>query len=277
VWDLGGIPCKHACSAIIAQKLVPVDFVDGCYSQECCKNVYRGSILGTNVPSLWRHALFVPLLPPNFGRGAGRPSKARRRDQEEPKNKGKKRSGKQPMNMKRQQPTVRCKKCGMAGHNARSCEKRKEKDMNTLSQNQSQVTQEVDNSPLKRAFDTILERKRARAAADIGKRKRAKKATVGTKQSSQVSVHYAHLIIHLCITNSLLKPIIFNHISLTLIQSFFQNPTLLPPVISHEEEDEELQSLCELIDEYETPKVANQPGPTLYQQLQSSMQSRDEN
>ncbi|GER40469.1 sodium/potassium/calcium exchanger 1 [Striga asiatica] len=163
-----------------------------------------------------------------------------RGDQEEPKKKGKKRRGKQPMKMKRQQPTVKCKKCGMAGHYARSCEKRKEKEMNTLSQNQSQVTQEVDNSPLKRAFDTILERKRARAAADRGKRKRAKKATVETEQSSQ-------------------------------------NPTLLPPVISHEEEDEELHSLCELIDEYEIPKVANQPGSTPYQQLQSSMQSRDEN
>ncbi|GER49889.1 zinc knuckle family protein, partial [Striga asiatica] len=143
-----------------------------------------GSILGTNGPSLWRQTLFVPPLPPNFGRGASRPSKARRRDQEEPTKKEKKRRGKQPMKMKRQQPTVRCKKCGMAGHNARSCEKRKEKEMNILSQNQSQVTQEVDNSPLKRAFDTILESKRAKAAAHRGKRKRAKKATVGTEQSS---------------------------------------------------------------------------------------------
>ncbi|GER47358.1 arginine/serine-rich zinc knuckle-containing protein 33 [Striga asiatica] len=186
------------------------------------------------------HTLFVPPLPPNFGRGAGRPLKARRRDQEEPKKKGNKRRGKQSMKMKRKQPTVRCKKCGMAGHNARSCEKRKEKEMNTQSQNQSQVTQEVDNSPLKRAFDTILERKRARAVADRGKKKRAKMAKVGTEQSSH-------------------------------------NRTLLPPVIRHEEEDEELQSLCELIDEYENPRVDHQPGPTPYQQLQSSMKSRDEN
>ncbi|GER36222.1 mutator transposable element-related protein [Striga asiatica] len=212
VWDLGDIPCKHACSAIIAQKLVPVDFVDSCYSQEYYRNVYRGSILGTNGPSLWRQTLFVPPLPPNFGRGASRPLKARRRDQEEPKKKGKKRRGKQPMKMKRQQPTVRCKKCGMAGHNVRSCEKRKEKEMNTLTK-------------------TKLERKRVKAATDRGKRKRPKKAP----QLGQNNPH------------------------------------------NHEEEDEELQSLCELIDEYEIPKVSNQPGSTPYQQLQSSMQSRDEN
>ncbi|KAL2249690.1 UNVERIFIED_CONTAM: hypothetical protein Sindi_2442700 [Sesamum indicum] len=102
-WELSGIPCKHAISAILNQKDDPEDYIDDCYS--------------------WNETCFIPPLPPRFGRRSGRPSSARRRDADEPmpkKKKGKKGNG---MKLKRQQTTVKCSKCGQEKHNARTCPK----------------------------------------------------------------------------------------------------------------------------------------------------------
>ncbi|GER41764.1 zinc finger CCHC domain-containing protein 12, partial [Striga asiatica] len=128
-----------------------------------------GSILGTNGPLLWRQTLFIPPLPPNFGRGAGRPSTRRRKDVGDTEEKKKQRKGKQPMKMKRQKPTVTCKKCGVPGHNSRSCDKRKEQELEA----QSQLTQEQNKSPLQRAFETILETKRKNAESYEKAKKRS--------------------------------------------------------------------------------------------------------
>ncbi|CAA0807088.1 Ubiquitin-conjugating enzyme E2 28 [Striga hermonthica] len=97
----------------------------------------------------------------------------------------------------------------------------------------------TDRSKYETTARSWTQKARARAG-DRGKSKRAKVAKVGTEESSH-------------------------------------NPTILPPVIRHEEEDPELESLCALIDEYQIPRVVNQTGPTPYQQLQNSIQSREEN
>ncbi|KAL0378791.1 UNVERIFIED_CONTAM: hypothetical protein Sradi_3184600 [Sesamum radiatum] len=89
-FQLSGIPCKHACCAIFYQKQDPVDFVDKCYSVETFKSVYQLSILPMTHELLWAESFIIPPLPPNFGRGPGRPSKARRREADEPRNKKKK-------------------------------------------------------------------------------------------------------------------------------------------------------------------------------------------
>lgn len=55
-------------------------------------------------------------------RGVGRPSRARRREPDEPNSKQKKRKrGNQTLKLKRQQTTVKCKICGTPGHNAATC------------------------------------------------------------------------------------------------------------------------------------------------------------
>ncbi|KAL2235253.1 UNVERIFIED_CONTAM: hypothetical protein Sindi_1257500 [Sesamum indicum] len=58
LWQLSGIPCKHACSAIFNQNLQPEEMAE---------------------------TGFIPPLPPNFGRGPGRPAGARNREPDEDK------------------------------------------------------------------------------------------------------------------------------------------------------------------------------------------------
>ncbi|KAL2237311.1 UNVERIFIED_CONTAM: hypothetical protein Sindi_0922800, partial [Sesamum indicum] len=104
-WELSGIPCKHAISAIFNQKDHPKDYIDDCYSVIA----YKEDICKCNNANGW------------FGRRSGRPSTARSRDPDEPMTKkklGKRGNG---MRLKRQQLTVKCSKCGQEKHNARTC------------------------------------------------------------------------------------------------------------------------------------------------------------
>ncbi|GER49060.1 epididymal-specific lipocalin-10, partial [Striga asiatica] len=124
---------------------------------------------------------FCSPRPANFERSVGRPSKAGRIDPEEPQKKGKKEERKATMKLKKQKPIVRFKRCGMAGYNVRSCDKRKD-----------QVTREVDNTSLNKAFDTILERKRVAAV----KSRKIKMAKVGIRQSSNNSTLFPLVVGH---------------------------------------------------------------------------------
>ncbi|KAL2245754.1 UNVERIFIED_CONTAM: hypothetical protein Sindi_2843600 [Sesamum indicum] len=122
-WELSGIPCKHAISAILNQKDDPEDYIDDCYSVIAYKRIYASAIMPISGENQWNETCFIPPLPPRFGRRSGRPSSARRRDADEPmpkKKKGKKGNG---MKLKRQQTTVKCSKCGQEKHNARTCPK----------------------------------------------------------------------------------------------------------------------------------------------------------
>ncbi|GER30913.1 myb-like transcription factor family protein [Striga asiatica] len=175
-------------------------------------------------------------------RGADRPSKARRRDQEEPKKKGKKKERERPMKLMRQQPTMRCKKCGMAGHNARSCQckilSEKERERNEHSKAKTKAKLNGKEQEL-----LLL--------------KEVKVKGLRWPKLGQDNPH----IIQFSITISLLKLIVSNHIY--LLQSF-HNPTLLSPVIRHGEDDDDLESFCQFMDEYQIPRVVNQIMPTPY-------------
>ncbi|KAL2249689.1 UNVERIFIED_CONTAM: hypothetical protein Sindi_2442600 [Sesamum indicum] len=115
-WELSGIPCKHAISAILNQKDDPEDYIDDCYSVIAYKRIYASAIMPISGENQWNETCFIPPLPPRFGRRSGRPSSARRRDADEPMPKKKKRE-------ERQQTTVKCSKCGQEKHNARTCPK----------------------------------------------------------------------------------------------------------------------------------------------------------
>ncbi|KAK6119589.1 hypothetical protein DH2020_046671 [Rehmannia glutinosa] len=80
--------------------------------------------MGINGEQLWDETFFIPPLPPNFGRGIGRPARARRMEPDEVANKQNKTKGKKPMQIRRQQKTVKCSKCGNDGHNAITCARR---------------------------------------------------------------------------------------------------------------------------------------------------------
>ncbi|KAL0342265.1 UNVERIFIED_CONTAM: hypothetical protein Scaly_1889100 [Sesamum calycinum] len=71
IWQLSGIPCKHACSAIFNQNLQPEDMVHPYYNVDTYKQVYEHAILPISGQTLWNETGLVPPLPPNFGRGSG--------------------------------------------------------------------------------------------------------------------------------------------------------------------------------------------------------------
>ncbi|KAK4383401.1 hypothetical protein Sango_2778100 [Sesamum angolense] len=98
-----------------SQVLDPEDFVNPCYSVQTFKKVYRYAIMPVNGPKLWAQTGNIPPLPPNFGRKAGRPSRARRMEPDEIPNKQRrssKRGQKKPIKLKRQSFKVKCHYCG---------------------------------------------------------------------------------------------------------------------------------------------------------------------
>ncbi|KAG8373106.1 hypothetical protein BUALT_Bualt12G0136100 [Buddleja alternifolia] len=125
-WGLSGIPYKHAISAIFDQREVLEDYVDECYSVDTYKRVYAPAIMGINGEHLWGDSMYIPPLPPNFGRGASRPAKARRMEPGETAKKGKKRRRRQVQKLRRQGTTVICRKCGVEGHNSTTCSQGRE-------------------------------------------------------------------------------------------------------------------------------------------------------
>ncbi|KAK4395700.1 hypothetical protein Sango_1724300 [Sesamum angolense] len=126
-WDLSGIPCKHAMSAINSQRLDAEDFIAECYSVATYLRVYQPCIMPVNGPEKWQHTDLSPLLPPNIAKGVGRPTRARRLEPDEVplKHKGIK-GKKKPVKLKRQQGTIKCKFCGDEGHSKKGCQKRKD-------------------------------------------------------------------------------------------------------------------------------------------------------
>ncbi|KAL3633973.1 hypothetical protein CASFOL_022735 [Castilleja foliolosa] len=114
-WDLTGIPCTHAVSAIWCRKEEPIWYVHKFYKVETYKMAYAGSILGINGPELWPLIDLSPPLPPFVLKKTGRPKKLMRRNPNEPPAAGPSSSTR----LKRVQKSLRCRKSGEFGHNSR--------------------------------------------------------------------------------------------------------------------------------------------------------------
>ncbi|KAL3528389.1 hypothetical protein ACH5RR_007711 [Cinchona calisaya] len=65
-WDLTGIPCPHAISAIWMALKDPVDFVDDCYSMEKYLKCYEPTILPVNGEIDWPKSDCIAPLPPSY-------------------------------------------------------------------------------------------------------------------------------------------------------------------------------------------------------------------
>lgn len=123
-WQLTSIPCLHAVSGLTRAKEDPYLYVGQCYEVERYHEVYQSAIYGINGADLWGNSLYIPPLPPNFGKDkqVGRPGKARSKDEDEKNNhekKGKKKAD--PYKLPRNQGKSRCGTCGTLGHNSRRC------------------------------------------------------------------------------------------------------------------------------------------------------------
>ncbi|KAL0355229.1 UNVERIFIED_CONTAM: hypothetical protein Sradi_3969800 [Sesamum radiatum] len=93
-WDLTGIPCRHTISAIWCRNEDPQDYVHDVYKCE-----------------------LPPPLSPKYENKPGRPKKMRRRQPDEPP------AATNTTRMKKCQKSLRCGKCGVVGHNTRTCNK----------------------------------------------------------------------------------------------------------------------------------------------------------
>ncbi|KAG8363670.1 hypothetical protein BUALT_Bualt19G0046600 [Buddleja alternifolia] len=119
-WDLSGIPCQHAMSAICSQVKDPEDYVHEYYWVDTYHKVYEHAMYPINGSSLWKETGLPGPKPPNEGRAAGRPPSARRMEPGEPAKKQKKKAPWHGTRLKRQQSTIRCRVCGEKGHNSKA-------------------------------------------------------------------------------------------------------------------------------------------------------------
>ncbi|XP_058180558.1 uncharacterized protein LOC131299036 [Rhododendron vialii] len=111
-WDLSGIPCNHACAAIITHKALPEDYVNQCYTTDTFVRTYNYRINPIPDKSLWPQTKCDLIMPPLLRSTIGRPKKARRKGEDEPNN---------PYKVRKHSTTIMCRKCGQFGHNVRTC------------------------------------------------------------------------------------------------------------------------------------------------------------
>ncbi|XP_058756954.1 uncharacterized protein LOC131630180 [Vicia villosa] len=110
-WDLVGIPCRHAVSALQYQNLDPEKYVDPCYMRDAYRACYENNVSPINGMDMWPTVDAENLLPPQYKKGPGRPKKLRFRELDE--------SGSR---MRRVGVSYRCTKCDKLGHNSRKCQ-----------------------------------------------------------------------------------------------------------------------------------------------------------
>ncbi|KAL4282037.1 hypothetical protein GQ457_03G025760 [Hibiscus cannabinus] len=113
-WQLTGIPCHHAISAIFLLDQRPDAFVDVCYKTITQQAIYSHMIEPVRGLDQWTpDTTCLPILPPVQKRPPGRPQKNRKKEVDE-KNDHSRKVGKKGLRMT-------CSKCGQSGHNVRTC------------------------------------------------------------------------------------------------------------------------------------------------------------
>lgn len=111
-YQLSGIPCYHACAAILDIKDKLEDYVHESYHVETYLKTYSNLLTPLNGRELWEKSSKTPLEAPVVKVQPGRKKKSRNKKNDEPKNKNK---------LGKFKTVVHCTKCGKAGHNIRGC------------------------------------------------------------------------------------------------------------------------------------------------------------
>ncbi|XP_050263959.1 uncharacterized protein LOC126708197 [Quercus robur] len=111
-WDLNGIPCKHAITAIYTNIETPEDYTHPCYFKETYMEIYKEVLPPMPGQSEWAETGQPAPLAPHIYKPPGRPPKQRKRASDEPRN---------PYKASRQNRPVKCGKCKKEGHNSRGC------------------------------------------------------------------------------------------------------------------------------------------------------------
>ncbi|KAH7846841.1 hypothetical protein Vadar_018752 [Vaccinium darrowii] len=112
-WDLTGKPCAHAIATIHERHQRPEEFIHPCYSKSSYTKAYQTLINHINGYKMWPN---TPVLPLDGRRKQGRPKMKRYRGPEEYLN------PKDPEKLRKlRQNSVYCRRCGIHGHNKRTC------------------------------------------------------------------------------------------------------------------------------------------------------------
>jgi hypothetical protein len=127
-WDMTGIPCAHAVSAIWYFNANPEDYVDEWYTIEMYKKAYDEIVYPMPGEAQWVRTSGEHVDPPLNRIQPGRPRKVRRRGPEEPVNQNRIRKG---------GVIMRCSKCRRVGHNTRTCPRNRTEAVNYRGQGSS--------------------------------------------------------------------------------------------------------------------------------------------
>jgi hypothetical protein len=125
-WQMIGIPCAHAHSAITFHGHHPEDYVDPRYTIETHKKAYAPLIYPMPSDEQWIRTEHDVLDPPRSRLMPGRPRKARVRGPDES------RVPHNPYRMRKFRLKGRCGLCNVVGHNTRTCPKKKEQASNYM-------------------------------------------------------------------------------------------------------------------------------------------------
>ncbi|KAL2933638.1 Protein FAR1-RELATED SEQUENCE 6 [Bienertia sinuspersici] len=107
-WQITGIPCRHTLRAIIAAGHDPHHYVSTWYSVATYKQCYSHAINSIPDPEHWPEIDQPIIYAPTIKRGIGRPSRQRKRVDDEPRK-------------EKRSTTVKCSLCKQYGHNSRTC------------------------------------------------------------------------------------------------------------------------------------------------------------
>ncbi len=114
-WQLSGIPCAHACSAIGNNRATIEDYVHSCYKKETCARIYAHVINPITSMEQWQDEHHNPIKPPELGKiKRGRKQKKRRKEEGERENATK---------MRRFGMKMHCSVCREEGHTKRTCKR----------------------------------------------------------------------------------------------------------------------------------------------------------
>lgn len=111
-WQVTGLPCRHATCGLVAtygHNTLWEYNVSHYYRVECLRSTYMYGIEAIRDRRMWPLVPdMIDVLPPSYGRRAGRPKVKRMRAAREPP----------PL---RKRSIARCSRCGVSGHNRTSC------------------------------------------------------------------------------------------------------------------------------------------------------------
>ncbi|GMY12908.1 hypothetical protein FCV25MIE_08147 [Fagus crenata] len=123
-WDITGIPCHHAISAILHQGSKIEDYVDHYYTIEKYKKSYEPIIYPMPSMEQWAQTQYDLVDPPLERCHPGRPKRMRRKDPTEPTN---------PYRFSKIGTNIKCSSCKKLGYNSRTCPLAKKQKSKTSS------------------------------------------------------------------------------------------------------------------------------------------------